>query len=957
MTVKRKSARTEPERAAQSRDHIFAALSATNEAILHSSTAEEMLQKVADAAVGGGKFLGAAIFRKEKHSPLLRMDSGAGTFVHLIAKMHLTTDPSLPHGQGLGGTAFRSNEPCTSHDVTTDPRTRPWWAVAKKAGVKACAALPIRSGGAPVGVIYFFLGREHGALTDEIADLMDRMAENVSFGLRMFERQDERRLALKEQENLHRMYVALTSTNEAIMRSRTRDELFQLVCSAAVLGGKFTSTTIALSEPGEEFLRIAASKGQNADRVKSTRFAVDAKHPEGRGLTGTSFRTRAPCIMNDFLTDERTRHWHTLARVGGTRSGASFPLLKGKEPIGILLFLSSEKDIFTDDLVDLLARLAENISFALGNFDREAEQKQAEQKIQYLATHDSLTGLPNRAMFDELLNISMASARRNDRKCAVLFIDLDGFKIVNDSMGHAAGDALLIEVAQRLRNCIRKSDIVVRLGGDEFIIILNDTEDREQIAVVASKVVESVTGIAMAGAQYQTTASIGIAIFPDDGSDVETLTKNADTVMYLVKKDGKNDFRFFEQEMDPWTGALQNPAQEMRHALASCEFEVHYQLVVSIETGRKLGAEALVRWRHPTHGLMSPDKFIPLAEETGLIHALGELVLQVACRDAVKWPSHTNVAVNLSPVQFQNPDLAKKIASILVTSGLPPQRLVLEITESVLLRSTDRNISILHELRSLGVSIALDDFGTGHSSLSYLRMFPFDNIKIDRSFVSEVTQMDTCAAIVCAIANLGRSLDIVTTAEGVETEEQLELLRAAGCTQVQGYLFGRPCSVANLDFHTDADWSPPKRRAGLTPGDIMLVRSSFTRIGPVQDAVADLFYDRLFATAPELRRLFPHDMNEQKRKLMALLATCVGRLQSFSTLEPIIKKLGERHVGYGAKSEHYTIVAEALLWALGEALGDAFTQETRFAWVKVYNVLAATMQSVAKESPAIRAAS
>jgi len=257
----------------------------------------------------------------------------------------------------------------------------------------------------------------------------------------------------------------------------------------------------------------------------------------------------------------------------------------------------------------------------------------------------------------------------------------------------------------------------------------------------------------------------------------------------------------------------------------------------------------------------------------------------------------------------------------------------------------------------LGVSIALDDFGTGHSSLSYLRMFPFDNIKIDRSFVSEVTQMDTCAAIVCAIANLGRSLDIVTTAEGVETEEQLELLRAAGCTQVQGYLFGRPCSVANLDFHTDADWSPPKGSSGLTPADIMLVRSSFSRIVPIQEMVADLFYDRLFATAPELRRLFPNDMNKQKGKLMALLATCVGRLQNFSTLAPLIKDLGVRHVGYGVKSEHYMTVAEALLWSLGEALGDAFTQETRFAWIKVYDVLAATMQSVAKESPAIRAAS
>jgi diguanylate cyclase (GGDEF)-like protein len=955
--MKASIARMEAERVGQSRDHIFAALSATNEAILRSNTAEEMLQKVVDAAVNGGKFQGAALFRKDKDSPLLRVEASAGAFVHLIAKMRLSTDPTVPHGQGLGGIAFQSNKPCISRDVINDPRTRPWWGLAKTARIKACAALPIRAGGAPVGVIYFFLGDEYGQLDEAVADLMSRMAENVSFGLEMFERQDEWRLALKEQENLHRMYVALSATNEAIMRSGTRDELFELVCSAAVLGGKFTSTTIALAEPGEEFLRIAASKGQNADRVKSTRFAISAEHPEGRGLTGTSFRTRASCIINDFLTDERTRHWHTLARGGGTRSGASFPLLKGNESIGVLLFLSSEKDIFTDELVDLLARLAENISFALGNFDRDAEKEQAEQQIQYLATHDTLTGLPNRAMFNELLGFAIAASRRDNRKCAVLFIDLDRFKVINDSLGHAAGDALLIEVGRRLRSCVRESDVVVRLGGDEFIVILNEAADKEQISVVACRVLASLTAITLRGQECQTTASIGIAMFPADGSDVETLTKNADTVMYLVKKDGKNDFRFFEPEMDACVTPGHNPGQELRHALSAGEFEVHYQSIVSIETRRKVGVEALVRWRHPLHGLISPNKFIPLAEETGLINPLGDLVLRQACMDAAKWPSYAKVSVNLSPVQFQNSDLTSNVARILAESGLPPERLELEITESILLRSTGKNINTLHKLRDLGVSIALDDFGTGHSSLSYLRMFPFDNIKIDRSFVSQMPQMDACAAIVCAVANLGRSLDIVTTAEGVETEEQLELLRAAGCTQAQGFLFGRPCPVANLDFDNGIDWTPAKEDVALTARDVMLVRTSFSLVVPIQDTIASFFYERLFAIAPELRSLFPDDLSGQKGKLMALLATCVGKLHNFSTLAPVVKDLGARHVAYGAKTEHYSMVAEALLWALAKGLGATFTPEIRSAWTKVYNVLAATMQAGAAEAVAIRAAS
>ena len=247
--------------------------------------------------------------------------------------------------------------------------------------MKTCAVLPVCVGGSPVGVIYFFLGDGHGQLNEEVTDLMSRLAENVSFGLEMLKRQEVRRSTPREQDDLHRMYVALSATNEAIMRSRTREELLELVCSAAVLGGKFTSTTIALAEPGEEFLRIAATKGVNAERVRSTRFAISASRPEGRGSTGTSFRTKRPCIINDYLTDERTRYWHTLAGQGGTKSGASFPLLKGRDAVGVLLFLSSEKDAFVGELVDLLARLAENISFALENFDRDAEKRQADEQI------------------------------------------------------------------------------------------------------------------------------------------------------------------------------------------------------------------------------------------------------------------------------------------------------------------------------------------------------------------------------------------------------------------------------------------------------------------------------------------------------------------------------------------------------------------------------------------------
>ena len=401
---------------------------------------------------------------------------------------------------------------------------------------------------------------------------------------------------------------------------------------------------------------------------------------------------------------------------------------------------------------------------------------------------------------------------------------------------------------------------------------------------------------------------------------------------------------------------------DMRRALRACEFEVHYQPIINIETRQKIMAEALIRWRHPVQGLISPDLFIPLAEATGLIDQLGTLVLRQACTDAVSWPSHTKVAVNLSPVQFRSPELGRDVARILSETGLPPQRLELEITESVLLHGSEKNIGTLHELHGLGVSIALDDFGTGYSSLSYLRTFPFDKIKIDRSFVSEMSQVDVCAAIVCAVANLGRSLGIVTTGEGVETEVQFDLLRAAGCTQAQGYLFGRPCPVAELDFGDERLKLTSERSSHaaedhpVTARDIMLVRSSFALVVPIQDIAAGLFYDRLFAKAPELRPLFSSDLSEQKRKLMAVLSTCIGKLNDLAALGPVLRGLGARHVAYGTQPAHYAFVGDALLWTLEQGLAEAFTPEIRRAWTRVYTLLSTTMLAGAADVAPVRVA-
>jgi diguanylate cyclase (GGDEF)-like protein len=386
----------------------------------------------------------------------------------------------------------------------------------------------------------------------------------------------------------------------------------------------------------------------------------------------------------------------------------------------------------------------------------------------------------------------------------VFCLDLDRFKAVNDTLGHPVGDAVLRMAANRLNSCIRETDTAARLGGDEFAIVAALAP--LDAGALAARIVEAISQpYDLDGHRIGIGISIGIALAPEDGNDPDELLKNADLALYRAKAQGRNTHRFFEPDEDLCLTERYKLEQDLRRAIGAREFEVHYQPICSIETGRTISVEALVRWRHPVHGLILPDRFIPLAEETGLIHALGELVLRQACADAIDWPSYAKVAVNLSPLQFQSPDLAGHVAAILADSGLPARRLELEITETVLLQRSNDNIRTLQELSALGISIALDDFGTGYSSLSYLRLFRFDRIKIDRSFVSEMAQMEASAAIVCAVANLGRSLDIITVAEGVETEEQLTLLRAAGCTQAQGYLLGRPIPAADLIFDVEMD--------------------------------------------------------------------------------------------------------------------------------------------------------
>ena len=420
------------------------------------------------------------------------------------------------------------------------------------------------------------------------------------------------------------------------------------------------------------------------------------------------------------------------------------------------------------------------------------ERRQSQETISFLARHDQLTKLPNRVLFRERMDAAAATLGHGARH-AVLCLDLDHFKAVNDTLGHAHGDRLLCQVAERLTACVRGGDVVARLGGDEFAIIQAELERPEHAGELAQRVVDALAQpFDLGGHQVSIGASVGIALAPDDGELAETLLKNADTALYRAKLEGRGNYRSFEPEMDARLQARRAMELDLRRALAAQEFELYYQPLVDTSAQRVVSFEALLRWFHPKTGMVSPADFIPLAEETGLVVGIGEWVLRTACREAARWPDSVKVAVNVSPLQFKDPRLVDIVSEALAESGLSPHRLELEITESVLLQNNAATLGVLHRLRGLGARISMDDFGTGYSSLSYLRSFPFDKIKIDQSFVRDLSSSADSAAIVRAIAGLGGSLGMRTTAEGVETEDQLARLRAAGCTEVQGYLFSRP---------------------------------------------------------------------------------------------------------------------------------------------------------------------
>lgn len=430
------------------------------------------------------------------------------------------------------------------------------------------------------------------------------------------------------------------------------------------------------------------------------------------------------------------------------------------------------------------------------------KRKATEARMDFLAHHDPLTGLPNRLLARDRFLQAASHAERQNRKLAMLFVDLDHFKTINDSLGHPVGDSLLLEVARRLGHCLRDTDTVSRQGGDEFLVLLTDLHDGDEAGSIAEKIEEAlVVPFELMGHELTTSLSVGISIYPDDAMDFDTLLKMADTAMYSAKEAGRNTHRFFDERMNADAIEHLSLRNDLRRALERSEFVVYYQPQLNVVSGQVVGAEALVRWRHPERGLVPPGSFIPIAEDSGLIVPLGEWVLHQACHDAAGWNAaghQVGVAVNLSALQFKRGNLEDSVRAALHQSGLGAHRLELELTESILIKDTENVLAKVRRLHAIGVELSIDDFGTGYSSLSYLQRFQVDKLKIDQSFVRALTREQDSAAIVTAVIQMARSLNLRTIAEGVEDEETLAVLRSQGCDQVQGFLHARPMPVEDF---------------------------------------------------------------------------------------------------------------------------------------------------------------
>jgi diguanylate cyclase (GGDEF)-like protein len=620
------------------------------------------------------------------------------------------------------------------------------------------------------------------------------MAERMTADLRLSELQ---------QKKLNRALRLLSDCNMALVHAEDEYKLLSDICRLCVESGGYLMAWVGYAEEDEvKTVRPVAQSGYENGYLDGINITWSDSE-RGRGPTGTAIRTGMVSINQNVLSNPAMAPWREAAIQRGYQSSISLPLIANAKVLGALTMYAREADAFDPEELQLLEELANDLAYGIVTLRTREEHAMAKEKLAFLAQFDPLTHLPNRLLLRDRFEQAVLIAESENATVALLYLDMDNFKQINDSLGHDVGDKVLIAAAGRLQQCIRPADTLSRLSGDEFAILLTDIRNSSEIAGVANAVRDAFAEtIIVDGNALNISFSLGISLFPADGKDFDTILKGADAAVNSAKAAGRNTYHFFTPEMNAHLKEQMRLTGELHRALLKHEFLLHYQPQIDIRDGRIIGAEALVRWQHPQDGLIPPGIFIPLAEHSGHIVPLGEWVLNEACLQAKNWLDHglppLTVAVNLSALQFKRGNVLDVVTAALARSGLSGQYLELELTESVLLQDVETTIHTLRALKALGVKLSIDDFGTGYSSLAYLKQLDIDKLKIDQSFVREILADGDGASIVKAIIQLGHILQLEVIAEGVETQAQLDFLRAAGCDAAQGYFFSQPLGAGRF---------------------------------------------------------------------------------------------------------------------------------------------------------------
>jgi diguanylate cyclase (GGDEF)-like protein len=791
VTHARVSERDAKERGLARLTELYAALSRTSQLISRVSDRGHLFDELCRICVGTSGLSLAAV-------GLLERDSSRIEFIasHGEHQLHLRT---LAAAVSTG--ASSQFEPVRL--ALRDPRAHVFNDVQVSGSMfRASASFPLRCRDEVVGVLCVF-SKEERFFQKDIIDLVEQLAMEASFALESLQREADRRYqaAILADQNRILNLVASGADLKVIFTT-----LAQFV--EAQSGGGLCSLVALDQKESCYALSVAPSLPVGFDHA-----VVAASHEERSAPCAEAICNRSPVVVEDLAAYPLDATLRDFVRQAGLHSVSAWPILGSTgQVLGALSIYSRRHDNphwLNAHLVGICTDLA---GIAI-------ESRWAADRIRHLAHHDDLTGLPNRLLFNYHLPRALARAQRAGGAVGVLFLDLDRFKVINDTLGHGAGDDVLRQVSKHLLECVRATDTLARVGGDEFTLLVEQFRDPQDLGDVAQKLLTAAARtLTVNGQEYHLSGSIGIAIYPKDGGDSASLLKNADIAMYRAKTSGRNNYQFYSNDINEHSVERLSLENQLRHAVARREFEVHYQPKINIQTGRIAGAEALVRWRHPQRGMLLPGEFICVAEEVGLIGSIGRLVLDAVCADAKRWCDEglapIRVAINLSAQQFADSRLLEDLDCVLRETGCDPHSLEFEITESVVMTSPDKALLLLRQIKEHGITVAIDDFGTGHSSLAYLKQFPVDSVKIDHTFIREIAANSNDLAITKAIIALGHSMGLKVVAEGVESATQLEILRRSRCDEFQGFLFSGAVPSAEFELMVDAEAKPRVRKDG-----------------------------------------------------------------------------------------------------------------------------------------------